>query len=419
MPSHQAVTLFELQEHIRRVLALNLPEALWIEAEIAQVNLVRGHCFLSLVQKQADSAEPQAAAEAAIWQNQLAVIRQKLGQATLNDLLHEGIQLRFSARVEYHERYGLKLIIEDIDPSYTYGLLELQRREILERLRREGCLERNSRLPLSPVLQRIALVASEQAAGLQDFVQHLAQNPYGYRFHWKLFPALVQGQQAEAEITRRLAQIAQQAAHFDCVILLRGGGSRLDLSAFDSYAIAKAVAEHPLPVLTGIGHETDESLTDLCAHTSLKTPTAVAEFLIHRHLHFENELLALTRAFQAEAHQMTYQQHTAVQQWQQLARSQCRHILQQQTYTLAATHSQAKQLLKTTLQRHAQSLDAWNNLSIQLHPHTTLQRGFTLTTKDGQAVTKSRQLLPNDLLHTCFQDGLAVSRVIEVKPEEI
>lgn len=418
MRAQQAVTLFELQEHIRRVLALNLPDALWIEAEVAQANLARGHCFLTLVHKDAHSLEPQAAAEAVIWQSQLAAIRQKLGQATFSSLLHEGIQLRFKARVDYHERYGLKLIVEDIDPAYTYGLLELQRREILEQLRQEGHLERNRCLPLPPVLQRIALVASEQAAGLQDFVQHLAQNPYGYHFYWKLFPALVQGQQAEAEITQRLAEIARQIADFDCVILLRGGGSRLDLSAFDSYAIARAVAEHPLPVLTGIGHETDESLTDLCAHTSLKTPTAAAEFLIHRHLHFESELLGLARTFQLEARQTAHQRQADIQQLQQSVLRHAQHILQQQTYALATAHVQAKQLFKTTLQSHVQQLNAWNNLSLQLHPNTTLQRGFTLTTKNGKAVTQSGQLQPDDLLHTWFQDGVVASRVTEIKLNE-
>ncbi len=419
MRAQQAVTLFQLQEHIRRVLALNLPDALWIEAEIAQVSLARGHYFLSLVQKDADNSEPRAAAEAVIWQSPMATIRQKLGPTTLSDLLHEGVQLRFKAHVDYHERYGLKLIIEDIDPAYTYGLLELQRREILERLRREGHLERNALVPLPPVLQRIALVASEQAAGLQDFIQHLAQNPYGYCFYWKLFPTLVQGQQAEIEITKRLAEIARRKADFDCIILLRGGGSRLDLSAFDSYAIAKAIAEHPLPVLTGIGHETDESLADLCAHTSLKTPTAAAEFLIHRHLHFESELLGLARAYQSEARQVVRQHQADVEQLQQLALRHCQYILQQQTYALTMAQAQAKQLLEGTLQRHVQQLEAWNNLSLQLHPSTTLQRGFTLTTKDGQSVTHSSQLQPGDLLHTLFQDGVVASQVTQVNPDKI
>ncbi|MBX2926635.1 MAG: exodeoxyribonuclease VII large subunit [Saprospiraceae bacterium] len=410
MTQNQSVSLFQLQEYIRRVLALNLPDAIWVEAEIAEINESRGHRYLSLVQKDAGGAEPVATGNAVIWQTAWPGIRRKLGPELTRSILQEGIQVRLKARVDYHERYGLKLVIEDIDPAFTFGQLEMQRRQVLERLQQEGLLERNHALPLRPVLQRIAVISSEQGAGYQDFVKHLEQNPYGYRYRCRLFSAAVQGVKTEAEIVRRLEQIARQP-RFDCTVIIRGGGARLDLSAFDEYNICKAVAAHPLPVLTGIGHDIDETLTDRCAHSALKTPTAVADFLIRHQLEFESALVQLGQFVQSAGRDMLHEHAQALEQLRYAAAQNTRQIALRKTHSLELLQRDARRQFRFAVQQAGQHLDQLDQSGRQLHPQATLQRGYTLTLKNGAVLRSATEAQPGDEIETHFHDGSVVSGV--------
>lgn len=405
MIQNTAVTLFQLQEFIRRVLALNLPDALWVEAEIAEAAQSRGHRFLSLVQKDADSAEPLATAQAVIWQNNLAFIAHKIGSGLLQELLVQGRQLRLKVRVEHHERFGLKLTVEDIDPAYTIGQLELQRRRTLERLRAEQLIGQNAALAPGDVLQRVAVVSSQQGAGYQDFIQHLQGNPYGYGFRCELFPAAVQGHTAETEICRSLERIARQQQHFDCTVIIRGGGARLELGAFDGYDICRTIAAHPLPVFTGIGHDVNESLADLCAHAALKTPTAVADFLIRRHLDFESGLLRVAQGLQNLLRQRIGAERLRLEQTEQAARRLSRQELLRRTQQLLLLQRDGQYELRNLLRSAGRELDQMDRLSVQLHPQTTLERGFTITLKDGRRLRSAADLQPGDLIETIFADG--------------
>lgn len=283
----RSFSLYELNEHIRRTLALNLPDAVWVSCELAQVKRTHHHFFLSLVEKAEHRDELLAQAEAVVWANAMQRMKASAVGGHLEQLLREGVQVRMKVKVDFHERYGTKLIVEDIDADYTLGLLSLKRQEILNRLEREGLLRLNKTRPLPLVVQKIALISSPTAAGFQDFMNHIAENDYNYKFTIQLFESSMQGQFVERDILEHLATIERRKSDFDLVAIVRGGGARLDLNDFDNYSLAKAIAECAIPVVTGIGHFIDQTLVDEVSHTALKTPTAVADFCIQHNFSFE------------------------------------------------------------------------------------------------------------------------------------
>lgn len=405
----QTYTLFDLLEHLRRVLALNYPEALWITAEIAQLNRSRGHLYLDLAQKGAGPGSDIAAqAQAVIWQREYQKLRLAQGLA-LDEVLQEGREVRLLARVDFHERYGLKLIIADVDPAYTFGQLELRRRQTIDTLRALGLLERNRALPLPAVLQRIAVVSSEGAAGFQDFREHLAANTFGFRFQCRLFSSAVQGDNAEAELIAALETIAAQRNRFDCAVILRGGGARTDLAVFDRLNLCKTAAAMPLPLFTGIGHDADESVLDLAAHTALKTPTAVADFLIQHNLFFENDvLLAAGRIRESAAYCLkvkSLELHNLEGAARWGAQSRTRTARQQIEHLADTLPDLSRQQLLAAGRR----LEQAEALCAALHPDAALRRGFSLTLKDGKVVTTSGEVQPGDTLETRLREGSVAS----------
>ncbi|WP_347156758.1 exodeoxyribonuclease VII large subunit [Pontibacter chitinilyticus] len=275
------LSLFQLHQQIREELELAFPESYWVVAEIAQVSPDRrkGHCYLTLVDKGDDARQMLAQARATIWSSRYQMLGRYFEEKT-GQPLKAGLKILLQATVRFHELYGLSLDIVNIDPNYTIGDLARQRQETLKRLEAEGLLEANKALELPLLPQRLAVISSASAAGYQDFIHQLQGNSFGYTFNTTLFPASMQGNEAPASVEKAMALAAKYKERFDAVVLIRGGGSQTDLSCFDAYTIAAAIAHSPLPVLTGIGHERDESIADLVAHTRLKTPTAVATFLI-------------------------------------------------------------------------------------------------------------------------------------------
>ncbi len=406
-------SLFELNTFIRQAVALNLPEALWITAEIAQASEARGHLFLELVQKsEKDDGDIAAQASAILWQRQYRQLRSRLGVA-LDEALCEGREVRLCVRVEFHERYGLKFLVVDADPAYTVGRLELQRRQTLKQLREEGLLERNRALPLPLVLQRVAVISSEEAAGLRDFEEHLGQNPFGFVFHCRLFATAVQGELLEAEFLQALSQVMQQTDAFDCAVVLRGGGARLDLAGFDSLAVCRAAALLPIPLLTGIGHETDETVLDQVAFAALRTPTAVADFLIQHNLFFENAVLELAEQIWESAQYHLQQRSTALTrqeaalQW--AIQAHVRSARQRLDYAALALPT----LQRQNLRRAHEQLQRFEALCEALHPETVLRRGFSLTLRDGRIITSAHEVHPGDVIETRLADGAFSARVQE------
>lgn len=274
-------SLFELNQLIRKTLADWLPERVLVVAEISKIALNQsGHCYIDLIDKP-QAGYIRAKCSATIWKNRYATISQHF-EAQTGQTLKGGLKILFNATVGYHELYGLSLDIHAIDPNYTLGDLAQQKQQIMERLQREGLHQKNKKLPLANVAQRIAVVSSPTSAGLLDFIKQLQENPYQYKFKITLFEAIMQGNDAVLSISNALRTIARQSTLFDAAVIVRGGGANLDLSCFDSYDLAYAIAHFPVPVLTGIGHERDDTICDAVAHSKHKTPTATASFLIDR-----------------------------------------------------------------------------------------------------------------------------------------
>ncbi len=403
-------SLFDLNEHVRRVLALNLPDALWVRAEIAQVNESRGHFYLSLVEKGGAKEDILAQAEAVIWQQTARQLQFQLGKIW-RDLLRAGVEVLLKVRVEFHERYGFKLLIQDIDPAYTLGKLELERRNTIQKLQEAGLLDQNRRLPLPLVIQRIAVLSSRNAAGFQDFWKHLQDNRYDYGFSMTLFPVAVQGEQAEQEVLTQLKKIKAKREGFDCVVVIRGGGARLDLTAFDSFDVCAQMAGLPMPVLSGIGHDADETVLDLVAHTALKTPTAVADFLIGHNLHFESTLVQLQLSIRDSLWKSLETANLSLEYLAQQCDLAIRQKIRSERQALKYQEELIPVLFRQRLRESALALQQQEALVELLSIENTLKRGFTLTTKDGEMLRSAAALKPGDQIMTHFSDGEVSSEV--------
>ena len=276
--SEQSLTLLDLQRMVRATVESRFRDPLWISAEISELKVNRsGHCYLNLVEKGATDGAPRAEARAVIWKSAYLPMASMFEAAT-GATLRAGLRVLVRVVVTYHEIYGFSLQIIDIDPRYTLGEIERRRRETIARLQQDGVWDMNRELELPRPTLRIAIVSSDTAAGYQDFMNELGRSTY--RFQTTLFRSLMQGDAAEESIVAALKDIAQREEDFDVVAIIRGGGSTSDLALFDSYLIASYVAQFPLPIFSGIGHDKDVSVVDMVAHTSLKTPTAVATKLV-------------------------------------------------------------------------------------------------------------------------------------------
>ena len=405
------ISLFGLQTFLRQVVALNFPEALWVRCEIAQLNKSRGHVYLDLVEKDEAENEPIAQASAAIWQNTLKRLQSKLGATNLNPLLQAGVEVLLRVKVEYHERYGLKLVVEDIDPSYTLGKLEQRRRQLYEQLQAQGLMGKNAQIPLRPVLQRIAVISSETAAGYQDFLQHLGENVYGYAFKTTFFAAAVQGVQVEAEVLKQLRVVQRQATRFDAVALIRGGGAKLDLAGFDSLALCQAIADFPLPIFTGIGHDVDETLVDLVAHRALKTPTAVADFLIQHNLNFEGQLAELSQYLRYAASENLHEAQLQLLSNVQSLQSAPSLLLARQKDQLQRIAAELPLTLRYQQREQWQKIEQMEQICQLLSIEGTLQRGFSITLREGKPLSSANLIQPGDVLDIQFKDGTVRSKV--------
>lgn len=280
MPAPAHITLSELQRLVKQTLHERFALPLWVSAEISEIKVnYSGHCYLELVEKGGDNGVPLAQSRAVVWRSAYPRIAGYF-EAETGRKLAAGIRILARVTVNYHELYGFSLQITDIDPSYTLGEMERQRQQTVARLKADGVWEMNRELPMPPVVQRVAVVSSVNAAGYRDFCKELGESPY--RFHLTLFDAFMQGEAAEESIVEALCAVADRMAEFDVAVVIRGGGSASDLNCFNAYRLCSYVAQFPLPVLTGIGHDKDTSVADMVAHTALKTPTAVAGWLVER-----------------------------------------------------------------------------------------------------------------------------------------
>jgi exodeoxyribonuclease VII large subunit len=404
-------TLLELNQFLKRVVVANLPEPIWVTCEIMQIGNSRGHYYIDLIEKDEITQQIVAQSQAVMWSGTYYRLKQKIG-ANFKHLLQSGIQVLVQVKVDFSERYGLKLVIENIDPAYTLGQMELQRQATIEQLKKEKLFDKNNQLNLPKVPQRIAVISSAKAAGLQDFLKELTDNQYGFSVKYRLFEAAMQGQFSEKEIVGALQNIDLQKADFDAVVLIRGGGSKLDLSGFDSLKLCRTLANFPLPILTGIGHDVDESIADLVAHTALKTPTAAATFLIDQFLNYELEINQLYQFIEQQTERLLNRNYQYLEQVERSIKYATKTQIFNAERMLDYIDHEIPKLVKSRLRTANSQLELIEKTVELLNPETMLNRGFAIVTKDGKIIKSKKLLNQNDIIETHFADGKVDARVL-------
>ncbi len=364
-----------------------------VQAEISDCTERGGHCYLELVEKRQKGNAPIARAHAIIWSNVWALLAPTFEQI-VGQRLTTGMKVLLTVYPNFHATYGFSWIVTDIDPTYTIGDMAQRRLEIIKKLKEEGILDLNKDIDVPAFCQNIAVISSPQAAGYGDFCNELEQNPYGFKFDIELFPAIMQGENVEESIIDALNTIYTRQEQdeengFDCVIIIRGGGASSDLAGFDSYRLAENITQFPLPIITGIGHERDDTILDMVAHTRVKTPTAAAEFLITHLVETSN---IIERASKTIQHTSTKTLHLAEQKIQILT-------------------SRMREIARLTIERRRNRLSLLKERLNSHNPHLLLERGYTMTLKNGKIIKDLHSLQNGDEITTIFNQGLVTSIV--------
>ena len=442
MRSDKRLTLLELNSLVREVIESEMPNEYWVEAELSECRESRGHCYMELIQKDEHSATPVAKASAKCWASKWMLIRPYF-ERTTGQRLHAGMKVLLRVYAQFHEAYGFSWIVTDIDPTYTLGDMARKRQEIIRQLKEEGVFDLQKELPLPLFCQHIAVISSETAAGYGDFCNQLADNPYGFQFRTQLFPAIMQGEGTEQSIIAALERIYSNipllqeglGEVFDCVVIIRGGGATSDMSGFDTLALAENVANFPIPIITGIGHDRDESILDMVSHTRVKTPTAAAAFLIS---HLKEVLDALNDSQRRIANYCGSKLSTLNAQLSMLqaalprlfpaikAREEQRiealsnrmmSGIQQRILSLQARISMTEQKLplmalqKLTTEKHR--LEMIEEKIKMLDPALLLKRGYSITLFNGKTVRDPMTLKPGDEIETRVEKG-TIKSIIKV-----
>lgn len=430
----EGISLSELADLIAKGLKKTLEPSYWVVGEISEIQPNRnGHCYLELIEKNEDEPYPEAKMRAVIWANKYRMLAPYFESETGSPLC-VGMKILVQVNVTYHALYGLALQISDINPTYTIGEDEQRRLKILRQLEEDGVLNMNKEIELPSVPQRIAVISSATAAGYQDFMQQLANNVDGIKFYTTLFPAAMQGVEVEQSIVAQLDAIAELYTEFDVVVIIRGGGSRSDLRWFDNYKIASYVAQFPLPVITGIGHDKDQSITDIVANTSLKTPTAVAEFLIDLATDFYSQIEDLQDNIHSLASTFVGEENDKLNSFQSnISNNLHISILQVKgrldLYKQQLLHAHARKVqdelvhCTTSIQKIQNSVDklfvkqqaklqVLDNIILNANPEQILKKGYTLTTNlQGEIIRSAAQAQKNDTILTHFADGTITSTI--------
>ena len=426
------LSVVQLTSTIQQVLDKELEPLIWVVGELADFRQApQGHVYFELVEKEGNQV--QAKIRANIWQFTFRTVAAKFESVT-GTTLKSGMKVLAQVSVTYHSVYGLSLNVKDIDPSFSLGERARIRQETINRLTQEGKLRSNAHFQLPLVIQRIAVISSSTAAGYGDFINQIEGNPSGYKIYYRLFPSLMQGNEAVPQLLAAMDHVAKEAAklQLDALVILRGGGAQLDLDCFDNYALALKIAEFPLPVFTGIGHERDETIADLVAHTRLKTPTAVAEFILSSYREFEDHLGIAAQRLDWITRSKFKEQERSLQSLgfriqgeakQLLSRGEDRIRTCSSRIFLAATSrgkqelitlSQKGEQLKKESQRYLkQQKDRVSQLELQsrqLNPASLLEKGYTRTEKEGIPIHKTL-VAPGDQLVTFTPNQRIISTV--------
>ena len=426
------MSLFELNGLVRASIRACLPDEYWVQAELSDVRSnYSGHCYLEFVQKDTRSNALVAKARGIIWSSVYARLRpyfeRETGQAFVS-----GIKVLVKVTVDFHEQYGYSLTVVDIDPTYTLGDMARRRKEILQRLQQEGVLTLNKELEMAVPAQRIAVISSATAAGYGDFCNQLLHNEFGFVFYPKLFPAVMQGEKVEASIIAALEKIYKQIDRWDVVVIIRGGGATSDLSGFDTYDLAANCAQFPLPIITGIGHERDDTVLDMVSHTRVKTPTAAAEFLIANLRATAEKLEEYADTLSTVIPERLSREKERLDRWVSRIPAQVQMRLQKEAFRQERISGRMKMAWQNRLMKEEYRLQLLPRLAVALNarlqkemhhmelleqqvkaasPEVLLKKGYSITLKNGKAVTDVAQLEPGDEVETRVAKGSFVSVV--------
>ena len=389
MEQKKHITLAQLQGIISIALADALPLPVWVCAEVADIKInASGHCYIELIEKNEKTGTTEAQARATIWRSQVISTIGRFEQES-GQRLAKGMKILFKATVSHHAVYGMSLQIQEIDALHTIGDMERRKQLCIEQLQKEGVWDSNREQQIPLVVERVAVISSATAAGYQDFMNELARS--AYRIKTELFEATMQGESCDESIVSALYAIAKRAEEFDAVAIIRGGGSTSDLECYNSYHLAFAVTQMPLPILTGIGHDKDTSVTDMVAHTPLKTPTAVAAWIDQRAADFDGAL-----------------EYCAI-----TLRDICRQTTHAATLRLEQMATDIRHLVERTLQGEAQKLDGLQRLVENFAPERIFRLGYAIARKEGRALASIESVEVGETIDISLADGTLNAKIVE------
>jgi exodeoxyribonuclease VII large subunit len=402
-------SLLEFNELIKSTLDKNLEKSYWIVAEIGELSVnQKGHCYLDLIEKKDNYII--AKNRATIWSYTFAKLNNWFADRT-GTPLKSGMKVLVNASVQYHEVYGFSLNIKDVDPNFTIGERERKKQETVRELEQEGIIDMNKSISLPIVPQRIAIISSETAAGYGDFVHQLSANSFGYKINFTLFNSAMQGDQAADSILKSLHYIFEHEDNFDIVVIIRGGGAQTDLDCFDDYELCTHIAQFPLPIITGIGHERDSTIADLVANTSLKTPTAVAEFIIGGLSDFESKVNFLFEQVFSLTTKLIREEEGTLNNYSYNIKLSSQRKVHQSELKLNSIEDSIKTLPKRRIEKQLNKLDIYEAKIIATDPIRILKKGFSITKINGKSIQNILNPETGDLIETTSKNGIFESIV--------
>ena len=406
------LSLRQLNLMVRDAIEDALTDEYWVEAELSECRENSGHCYMELIEKDERSNTPVARASAKCWRQTWMMVKPYF-ERTTGQPLRVGMKVLLKVYAQFHEAYGFSWIVSDIDPTYTLGDMARKRQEIIRQLKEEGVFDLQRELSIPIFAKRIAVISAQHAAGYGDFLRQLEDNEYGFRFEVSLFPAIMQGEQVEQSVISALNDIYEQSQEliansrkpFDCVVILRGGGATADLSGFDTLALAENVAQFPIPIITGIGHDRDESILDMVSHTRVKTPTAAAAFLIdHLRRVWDRITNAEVSSNQYVSERLRYQQQR-ISQLATLIPTLALRRLSDSHHRIEMTESRLPVAIGRRLTDEKHRIERLSILLQGFDPQLLLKRGFSITVHNGKAVRDPSLLEAGDEIETRVEKG--------------
>ncbi|WP_027452537.1 exodeoxyribonuclease VII large subunit [Segatella albensis] len=410
---NKPLTLYELNIQIRDIIEETMSESYWVQAELSDVRENNGHCYMELIQKDERSNTPIAKARASCWRNTWMLIRPYFERVT-GQTMHSGMKVLLQVHAQFHENFGFSWIIEDINPEFTIGDMARKRLEIIRQLKEEGVYDLQKELHIPMFAQHIAVISSETAAGYGDFCDQLINNDFGFHFATRLYPAIMQGEGVEQSVISALNRInedIEQGVAIDVVVIIRGGGATSDLSGFDTLELAENVANFPIPIITGIGHERDESVLDMISHTRVKTPTAAAALLIENLMEVWQTVQSLEDRITSVVSDRIKREYQQLEHFSKTIPLQFAMLQQKNQFQLDTITNNLRPLLKRYMMQESHQLEMLGQRIKALDPQVLLLRGYSITLHDGKAVRDVKKLKSGDEIETRVAYGTIKSIV--------